>query len=926
MRPLFRILGALEVEGGGPLGGPQQRALLRRLLLSANRVVSVDRLVDAVWGERAPKRARESLQVYVSHLRKAVPDGVARIRWEQGGYRIVVEDAELDALYFERLVARGRDLFAAGDALGAAAAFEEALALWRGGVEGDGAADPEIARLEEVRLTALEDRVEAELALGRHRELVPELEALVAQEPLRERLRQQLMLALYRSGRQADALAAYQDARRALVDELGLEPSAELRELEAAILRQDPRLTVEPAELRARRRLPAPPTPLIGRRREVDEVCALLGGEKRLVTLTGPGGTGKTRVAIQAAYDLAEQFTDGVAFVGLAALRDPELVLSEIATALEVSNGHDPRAALAGHLRERNELLVIDNFEQVDEAAPALTSLLADAPALKLLVTSRRPLRVYGEHEFPVAPLALDEEAVPLFLERAHAAGRSLQASEDVREICGRLDCLPLAIELVAARARELTLTEMRQMLTSRLELASRGPRDLPARQQTLRATIEWSYTLLDEHERLLFDRLGVFAGGCSAEGAAAVCDGDRETLASLVEKSLLVRQNGRFTMLETIREFAAARLAEREDAVETHERHARWLLALAQDADEILREGGGDQAAALARLETEHDNFRAALAWSAAADPELGLALAFALGYFWEFRGHVAEGQLLLDRALAEAPRADAGLRARALTRSGVLAQMRGDLDSAVARFQTAGDLATQNDDRVIVARSLRNLGNVAKERGEYQRAQELHEEALVIAEELGDRVGMSTSLINLADDSLARGDYEAAAAYGRESASVAREVRHDLSLGTALLNVGLAHLRLGAVADAAAAYDEALEICERLGYGEGAAYAFLGLAAIVADRGQHGDAALLLGAADRLIDDAGAVLEATERPLRDETVERLTRELGADVLARQLTAGAELSLGNAIRTARHLAAPIASEGITDRGRSADE
>jgi predicted ATPase len=822
-----------------------------------------------------------------------------------------VEEDELDALRFERLVARGRSLLAAEDVRGAADALEEALGLWRGHVEGDGADEPEIVRLEELRLAAMEDRVEAAFALGRHRELVPELEALVAEEPLRERRRRQLMLALYCSGRQADALAAYQDARRALVDELGLEPSTELRELEAAILRQDPALSVEPAEVRARRRLPSPTTPLIGRQREIAQVCELLGAQARLVTLTGPGGTGKTRVAIQAAYELAERFADGVAFVGLAALRDPELVLSEIATALEATDAHDVTTALADHLRHRNELLVIDNFEQVDEAAPALTALLGDAPDLKLLVTSRRPLRVYGEHEFHVAPLALDEEAVPLFVDRAGAGGRSPPPSEDVREICRRLDCLPLAIELAAARTRELSVPELRALLTSRLELASGGPRDVPARHQTLRATIEWSYALLDEHEQRLFDRLGVFAGGCTAAAAAAVCDGARESLVSLVEKSLLVRQDGRFGMLETIREFAVERLAEREDARATHERHARWLLALAEEGDQALREGH-DMAAWLNRLEAEHDNVRAALAWSATAEPELGLALALGLGQFWELRGHVAEGLQLLDRALSGAVDAEPGLRAQALMRSGVFAEMRDEIDDAASRFEAAGELAAASGDRIAFARSLRNLGNVANRRGEHQRAHDLQEEARVIADELGDLNGVLISLTNLADVSLARGEYTTAAGYALECASVARSLQHEFGLGSALLNLGLASLGLGRRADAASAYHEALEIFEPMRYDEGAVYAFIGLAALAADSGNERDAALVLGAADAVLNDVGAVLEPTERPLREKTLERLRSALGSEALDAQLAEGAALQFGKAVATARRLAAKV--------------
>jgi predicted ATPase/DNA-binding SARP family transcriptional activator len=905
MRPLFRILGSLEVEGAGPLGGPQQRELLRRLLLSANAVVSVDRLVDDVWGgAEPPEHAREALQVYVSRLRKAIPDGQKRIRWEQGGYRITVEEDELDAHRFERFAAEGRRLLAAADAAAAASAFDEALGLWRGPVDVEGLRAPDLARLEELRLSAEEDRIDAELARSRERELVAELERLVAQEPLRERRRRQLMLALYRSGRQAEALAAYREARRALVEELGLEPSAELRELEAAILRQDPALSVEPAELGARRRLPAPATALIGRQQEVAEVCDLLGGETRLVTLTGPGGTGKTRVAIQAAYDLAERFADGVSFVELAALRDPTLVLPEIAQTLGLSNGRDPQPALAEHLRERSELLVIDNFEQVDEAAPALSSLLRVAPALKLLVTSRRPLRVYGEHELPLAPMALDGEAVPLFLERARAAGRPLEPSDDVREICRRLDCLPLAIELAAARTRELTPPEMLSLLANRLDLASGGPRDLPARQQTLRATIEWSCGLLEEGERRVFAALGVFAGGCSKEAAAAVCDADPETLTALVEKSLLLSQQGRFAMLETIREYALERLRAGNDEAAARGRHAEYFVEPVVRSLPELK--GPDVAAALERLDVEHDNLRAALDWSFEHEPDAFLRAVDALYSFWYFRGHYREGLREFDRARTVA--------SKPATRADVL-KLEAALAFACREFSLARPLIDEAllfyrsvEDTVNSVRALTLLGIIATNEGEHERAIEFLEESVALARAGGEEV-LGFALANLAHAAHAAGELERAYTASLESVEIHRASTADggnlSGLGTALGNLGVAELLRGRLPEARMHLAESLSVRTHIQDGHGLVSVFTELAALAVEERESARAARLLGAVDAMRDRSDAELEPIVAEFYERAAAAVRSELGEDSFARLRAEGRALTLEEAAAAA---------------------
>lgn len=565
-----RLLGPLEVEGAPFRGGPKQRVLLASLILARGLPVSDHRLVDALWQDSPPASASHALQVYVSELRKA---GLA-IERGNGGYRLEVEYVDADE--FERLVEQARTLRESGREELALESLEQGLALWRGpplpGLDAEAVA-AEIGRLEELRLGVLEERAECALALGRVPDL-RELEALLEENPLRERLRRLQMLALYRAGRQAEALAAYRQVREAL-DELGLEPGAELKALERAILLQDTALDVEPEALRLRRHLPAPATALVGRRAEVDTVTDLLRGDTRLVTLTGPGGAGKTRVALRAAYELADCFAEGVWFVGLATLVDPALVRSTIAQVLDVRDDE-----LRDTLRDRELLLLLDNFEQLLGAAPVVGELLQGAPRLRVLTTSRTPLRVYGEHELDVPPLPAPE-AEELFLTRARAAGREL-SGRLAAQVCERLDGLPLAIELVAARSADLTPDELVASLDRRLELASRGARDLPERQRTLRAAIGWSHDLLGAAEQRLFARLAAFAGGFGREAALAVCEAAGEALTALHEGNLVRRSDeGRYRMLETIREYAVERLRADGEEHEVRLRHANHFLEL---------------------------------------------------------------------------------------------------------------------------------------------------------------------------------------------------------------------------------------------------------------------------------------------------------------------------------------------------------
>ncbi len=880
----FRVLGPLEVDGVAALGGPRQRALLARLLLSADEPVPVQELVDAVWDEHPPAGAARSLEVYASRLRGLISHTGAAIVRRGEGYELALGAVPLDARVFGRLADAGRSALAAGDAAEARSRLADALALWRGPAVADvpgRLGEP----LDELRRAAAEDLAEAELALGHDAELVTELQQRAREQPLRERTRAQLMLALYRSGRQAEALDVYREGRAAL-DELGLEPGVALRELELAILRQDAALAVEPVELRERRHLPAPVTGFVGRRDEIEELTALLRGETRLLTLTGAGGIGKTRLALQAAHELAAAFEDGVWFVGLAPLADHALVEGTIAAALEARE-----APLDRHLAERSLLLVLDNFEHVAEAAPLVSRLLAAAPGLKVLATSRSRLDLYGERDYPVPPLQA-EEATTLFLERARAAHHGFTAGAGIDELCRRFDRLPLALELVAARARELTLPALLDAVG--LDLASGGPRDLPERQRTLRAAIAWSEERLAAREREQFAALGVFAGGFEREAVEDVWGGSADSLPALIDAALVSRDDsGRLRMLATVREYALDRLAGSAAANAVRRRHLDHYARLAAElAPRLLGAGDAD---AHARLEQERDNLRAAFAYAQDQGlDEVMLGLVRDLSRFWYVHGTLAEGASWAEAALA-AGSAEPLLRAQALKGAALLDWKRGELELGRARAQEALGLIEALGDESELLGALSVLGAIAYGLGEMAEAAAHFSESATRARQLGRASYLAIALNNLAAIQYEQRDWQGARRAYDESLAVGRELGSKELEAFALLGLGAVSLNVDELEQAGRELLAALVLFSELGSQDRVGSCCSYLAALAHATGDDEQAARLLGAAAGLRAGAGTTTDRAEAEETEQTRSAVEASLGSGAFAAAVRAGSQ-------------------------------
>ena len=702
--------------------------MLIALLLRVGKVVPAERLIDDVWAAGPPADPAHALQQTVSQLRRVLRGGGAVeewLVWHPSGYQLAVDPDAVDLTQFEQLAELGRRQLASGDPAAAAGTLRRALGLWRGAALADVADLPfgqaAAVRLAERRLAVVEDRIEADLLRGQHGAVVVELEGLVAEYPFRERLSAQLMRALYAGGRQADALDLYESTRRMLADELGVDPGPLLRGVYQQILVHDPELAPSPAGSHGlsggrRSNLPAPVTTFVGRDGDVRKVLELLEAS-RMVTLTGPGGVGKTRLALQAAGQLVGTAVDGVWWVDLTPLGEPTLLADAILSPLEDQPGGrlaslrvagtDPEDRLRSFLADRELLLVLDNCEHLADAVGRLAGLiLAGAPRVRILATSQRLLNTAGEAVWSVPPLpvppteavlsagaVLGYAAVRLFADRAAAAGGIGRTADDeaeaVAEICRTLDGVPLAIELAAARTRMLPPHQLLARLHDRFALLTTRSATGPARQRSLRAVVEWSYHLLTRAERMLLRRLAVFVGGARLEAVEQVCtydgpsyggpgaDGisaDRivDLLAGLVDKSLIMVAaadgEARYTMLETIRVYATEQLADAGEHTAMRAAHARYYADLA--AASVSQLHGPDQLRWLQRLTAERANMRAAIEYASGhSDGDTALRLAGALSQFWWLTGDVTDSRRLTMLALHAADPAPSPDRAAALT-----------------------------------------------------------------------------------------------------------------------------------------------------------------------------------------------------------------------------------------------------------------
>ncbi len=836
-------------DGAIEISGHRQRSLAAILALECGRTVSSDRLIEALWPDDDVDDPLNALQHHVSRLRAAV--GREIVMRHDDGYALDLTADHVDALYFERLMARGNDELRNGAVAEARSTLRQALDLWRGpalqGFEGDHWAIPEAQRLERLRLDGLEDRIEADMNAGLHREVVDELETLARQHPFRERLWGQLMLALYRSGRQSDALVAYQELRKLVAEEKGLDPGPELQRLEVAIISQAPSLEAGGTLAGATRasvpgNLVSPLTRFIGRHELLQQIRRSIG-EHRLVTLLGPGGTGKTRLAVESGLASGGEFADGAWFVDLAPISDPGDVPAAISSVLEArsagggtgprpARGEDPTTRAIASLRDRHLLLIVDNCEHLITAVSRIVeTALAASPPLHVLATSREPLGIPGEVRRAVPPLSVpargpddpeeivSSEAVRLFEDRATRIlpdfALTEETARDVADLCRHLDGLPLAIELAAAWVGTLPVRRIAEELDERFRLLVSPSRNSVDRHASLRATIDWSYDLLAPDERELFEALSVFAGAASlsaVEWLGSEAGRDQvetlDLLQRLIDRSLLVadtlaRDEPRYAMLESLQAYGRERLVDRGGLTDALRTQRRFFVDLAERGDGELV--GARYLEWQRRLQVEYPNLRSVFdAALADGDGEAALRIAGSLWQLWAITDRHGEGRRWLAEAVAAGGDAPAELRARALAELCYLAGQDRDLSAAIRAGEAAIELAESVGSSWALGWAKQAMALILVDEGDLERGGRLVAEARALLDETDDAWRLAALDLIASHEAIRSGDLEAAAQASGAVLERARRIGYEPY-------VCWAHLLLGVVAERSSRLDEA-------------------------------------------------------------------------------------------------------------------
>ena len=860
------LLGRFEVQTNGePVELPSRPAqmLLAYLALQPEIQHRRDKVAGRLWPESAESNAKANLRHALWKLRQSI--GEDMIEADRSSLKLSQKKTEqIDALQLETWAEEATR----------AEEWIQWAALYKGELL-PGWYEEWVVR-ERERLEALFQRhmptaLEAMVDEQRWDSVLKWSERWIALGHVPEHAYRALMTAHAVLGDSAAVAATYERCAKALRSELGVEPSPETKshyEALAAGERPEPSSTAQVGEpSKAQHNLPAKTTTFIGREQEINKLTGLLDGtDHRLVTITGPGGSGKTQLALQVGRRLTGEFADGVWFTDLSQLSDPDLIASSIASVLGVKERGDRSAfeSLQEYLVHREVLLLLDNFEHLIEGAPIVGELLSSAEGLKCLVTSREPLRVYGERELPLRPLSLPEadeeitlealgnsEAVQLFRDRAAAIDPRFEVTADnayeVSEICRRLDGLPLAIELAAARVRMFPPKALLEQLDDRLGTLTGGPRDAPVRQRTLRGTLKWSHSLLSTNEQALFSRLGIFVGGCDLRSLRAVCGDIRDdelvgSVQSLLAKSLLYQEAGlesepRYRMLETIREYALDQLDAEELRDEIARRHARYFADLVELAREELEEAVTERW--IDRLEIEHDNIRTALSWSLDQGDEAALALKIvgSMTTFWHVRGYLTEGYTATLSALESAGKhADPRLKAKATLGAALLAYRQNNIPAAGKHYEDALELSRNVDAPAWMAKALIGVGMVATERGQYEAVEEKFEQALELFRSVDDKSGMSNAFMNLGWAAMRTGDYETAEKQIKKALDLSREIDNRQAVGLCLSGLGEAYLRMGELEPATEYLEDSLSVRTSLGdrWGMGATLGSLGWAAM--------------------------------------------------------------------------------------------